>query len=75
MDETSTLVEILQFKSTFPCFRSNRHAVRDFRRRHYAHLSEPFLRDKARRLVAKSLRSTGTYLYDVFQKKTNGVNY
>mgnify|MGYP007048644879 CR=1 FL=1 len=38
-------------------------------------MSEWMLRDKARRLVKMSLRSTGTYLYDVFQKKTNGVSY
>jgi len=75
VDEAATLVEILQFRSTFPCFVHAPHAVRDFRRRHHAHLDEAGLRAKAKALVRRSANHAGTYLYDVFQRKTNGVAY
>ena len=47
----------------------------DFKKRHHAHLSTTDLRKKARALVAASANHVGTYVYDVFQHKTNGVSY
>ncbi|KAH8061586.1 phosphatidylinositol kinase [Aureococcus anophagefferens] len=76
VDEVTALVEIMQYKSTFPCFRARgAAAVSDFKKRHHAHLGEADLRKKARALVAASANHVGTYVYDVFQHKTNGVSY
>ena len=75
LDETSALIEIMQFKSSYPCFQGKADATAPFRKRHFPHLTEPQLRVKARSLVHQSLDSTGTYLYDVFQFKTNQVQY
>lgn len=76
VDEVTALVEIMQYKSTFPCFRARgAAAVADFKKRHHAHLGEAALRQKARALVAASANHVGTYVYDVFQHKTNGVSY
>ncbi|KAJ1455429.1 kinase-like domain-containing protein [Pelagophyceae sp. CCMP2097] len=75
VDETSTLIEIMQYQSRFPCFRGGRDAVASFRRRHHLQLDDAQLRAKARRLVATSLDSTGTALYDRFQYRTNKIAY
>lgn len=78
LDEVATLIEIMQFKSSFPCFtQANLHvnAAQQFRDRHFPHLDDTQLRAKAAVLVHQALDNKGTYLYDVFQKKTNGIAY
>lgn len=77
VEEVSTLIEIMQYKSRFPCFAAqrNKDVVRSFRARHFLRLSEDKLRAKARQLVRKSLDHSGTYLYDLFQYKTQGIAF
>ncbi|KAJ8605120.1 hypothetical protein CTAYLR_000435 [Chrysophaeum taylorii] len=77
LEEVSTLIEIMQFKSRLPCFRAqkNKDVVKNFKARHFLHLSDAQLRAKAASLVHQSLNNTGTYLYDVFQNKTNGIAF
>jgi len=79
LDEVATLIEIMQFKSSFPCFtRANKNVnvATQFRERHFPNVHDPDkLRAKARALARKALDNTGTYLYDVFQRKTNGIAY
>ena len=78
LDEVATLIEIMQFKSSFPCFtQANRgvNVAQKFRDRHFPHLDPEKLKKKAELLVKKSIDNTGTYLYDVFQYKTNRIAY
>lgn len=74
VDEVATLIDIMQFKSRFPCFQHG-DAVHAFRKRHFLHLAEPALRRKAASLVHQSIDHTGTYLYDLFQYKTQGIAF
>lgn len=77
VEEVSTLIEIMQYKSRFPCFvaQRNKDVVRPFRARHFLRLPEDQLRAKARQLVRKSIDHYGTYLYDLFQYKTQGIAF
>lgn len=77
LDEVSTLIEIMQHKSRFPCFSNQRgkDVVKSFRARHFPHLDDEQLRAKAKRLVSQSVGHSGTYLYDLFQYRTQGIAY
>lgn len=75
VDEVGTLIDIMQFKSRFPCFKHQRDTVHAFRKRHFLHLAEPALRRKAASLVQNAIDHTGTYLYDLFQYKTQGISF
>mmetsp|Transcript_12965 Transcript_12965/g.19412 ORF Transcript_12965/g.19412 Transcript_12965/m.19412 type:complete len:928 (-) Transcript_12965:48-2831(-) len=80
LDECATLIEIMQYKSNFPCFKKQSSAsvarvATKFRHRHFPHLSELQIRAKAKLLCLSSLKSSGTYLYDLFQYKSNNIAF
>ena len=70
------LVEIMMYKSNYPCFTGWRYgdgiALTRFEKRLMLRVSEHRVKRKALRLIRKSRGHFGTYMYDVFQKKTNG---
>jgi phosphatidylinositol 4-kinase A len=70
------LVEIMMFHSNYPCFSGSRYgkgrALPKFERRMMLRLPEPRVPRRARRLIRQSRKHFGTYLYDAFQKATNG---
>ena len=70
------LVEIMMYQSNYPCFSGSRYgngkALQTFERRLMLQVPEHRIKQKALRLIRKSRQHYGTYLYDVFQKATNG---
>jgi phosphatidylinositol 4-kinase len=70
------LVEIMMYKSNYPCFSGWRYgkgrALTKFEKRLMIRVPENRVKRKALRLIRRSKRHFGTYLYDVFQKATNG---
>jgi phosphatidylinositol 4-kinase A len=71
------LVEIMMYQSNYPCFSGSRYgngkALNKFERRLMLHITNDHrIKRKALQLIRKSRRHFGTYLYDVFQKATNG---
>lgn len=69
------MVEIMMYKSNYPCF-SGKHgggkALVGFEKRLMIHVPDKKVKRKALKLIRKSRQHMGTYLYDVFQKATNG---
>ena len=69
------LVEIMMYKSNYPCF-SGKHghgkALAQFEDRLMLKVPEHKVKARILRLVRKSRQHAGTYMYDVFQKATNG---
>lgn len=70
------LVEIMMYKSNYPCFSGwrygNGRALPGFEKRLMLRVPDHKVKAKALRLVRKSRQHIGTYAYDVFQKATNG---
>jgi len=70
------LVEIMMYKSNYPCFTGWRYgngiALERFEKRLMLRVPDKHVKRKALGLIRKSRRNFGTYLYDVFQNKTNG---
>jgi phosphatidylinositol 4-kinase len=70
------LVEIMMFKSKYPCFSGWRYgngkALAKFEKRLMLRVPDHRIKRKARNLIRSSQRHFGTYLYDRFQKATNG---
>lgn len=70
------LVEIMMYKSNYPCFTGWRYgggtALGKFEKRLMLDEKDKRIKRKALRLISKSKQHFGTYLYDAFQKKTNG---
>jgi len=70
------LVEIMMYKSNYPCFSGRRYgqgkALVGFEKRLMLHVPEAQAKRKALQLVRRSRQHFGTYLYDAFQKATNG---
>ncbi|KAL7577731.1 hypothetical protein ACA910_010495 [Epithemia clementina (nom. ined.)] len=70
------LVEIMMFKSNYPCFSGSKYgngkALVRFEKRLMLNVPDHRVRKRALKLIKKSKNSFGTYLYDVFQKATNG---
>jgi phosphatidylinositol 4-kinase len=70
------MVEIMMYKSNYPCFSGWRHgkgkALTLFEKRLMIKVPENQVKRKALRLIRKSRRHFGTYLYDAFQQATNG---
>jgi len=70
------LVEIMMYKSNYPCFSGSRYgngrALIGFEKRLMLRTRDSKVKAKALKLIRKSRRNFGTYLYDVFQKATNG---
>jgi phosphatidylinositol 4-kinase len=70
-----TLLEIMMFRSEFPCFAHNdgRKALHGFRKRLFLKLSDSEIQQKAEKMVRRSLNHIGTVLYDKFQLYSNGI--
>ena len=70
------LVEIMMFKSNYPCFTGWRYgngkALTRFEKRLMLDVPDKAVKRKALNLIRKSKQHFGTYLYDAFQKATNG---
>jgi phosphatidylinositol kinase/protein kinase (PI-3 family) len=70
------LVEIMMFKSNYPCFTGARYghgvSLKRFEERLMLNKKDGKIRKYALRLIRDSIEHTGTYLYDRFQKYSNG---
>jgi len=70
------LVEIMMYKSNYPCFTGWRYgggsALAKFENRLMLKVPDKKIKKKALKLIKKSKQHFGTFLYDAFQKKTNG---
>jgi len=70
------LVEVMMFKSNYPCFSGWRYgngkALTRFEKRLMLHVPNNQVKRRALRLIRRAKQHFGTYLYDVFQKATNG---
>eukprot|EP00797_Seminavis_robusta_P033699 Sro78_g042320.1 Phosphatidylinositol 4-kinase beta (981) ;mRNA; r:25167-28488 len=70
------LVEIMMYKSNFPCFSGWRYgngvALTKFQKRLMVWTPDRLVEREALRLVNSARGHLGTYLYDCFQKATNG---
>lgn len=71
------LVEIMMYQSNFPCFSGWRYgggiALPRFQRRLMVWTPDRNVEREALKLVNKARGHFGTYLYDCFQKATNGI--
>ena len=74
-DALSDLVDMMAYRSEFPCFRYNRHAAMQFRNRIMRHrgMKKPEVDKFIDQMVGQSWGHTGTGLYDDFQVLTNGI--
>jgi len=72
------LVEIMMYKSNYPCFTGWRYgkgqALTGFERRLMIKVPDSKVERRALRLIRISRQHFGTYLYDAFQKATNGYS-
>lgn len=70
------LVEIMMYKSNYPCFSGWRYghgkALAGFEKRLMLRVPDSQIKSRARRLVRRAKQHVGTYLYDAFQKASNG---
>merc|ERR1712150_330996 len=70
------LVEIMMYKSKYPCFSGSRYggdaAIVGFESRLMLRTDKKDIPRKAPNLIQKSINSTGTSFYDNFQYMTNG---
>jgi len=70
------LVEIMMYKSNYPCFSGSRYggdaAIINFQKRLMLTTPEKHIKKKALALIEKSIDSNGTWLYDKFQLMSNG---
>lgn len=70
------LVEIMMFKSNYPCFSGWRYgngkALTRFEKRLMLDVPDNQVKRRALNLIRRAKQHTGTYLYDAFQKATNG---
>ena len=68
------LVETMMVRSKFPCFQAmGRTALKMFKDRFRLDLKDSEVRAFVSDLASRSLRSRGTYIYDLFQRKSNGI--
>jgi phosphatidylinositol 4-kinase len=70
------LVEIMMYKSNYPCFSGPRYGgnkgLTGFQHRLMLGTPDRFVRKKALSLIEQSVDSTGTWAYDRFQQYSNG---
>lgn len=70
------LVEIMMYKSNYPCFSGSRYGgdkgLIRFQNRLMLHVPTKEIRQKALALIRTSKNHSGTWLYDRFQKYSNG---
>ena len=71
------LVEIMMYKSNYPCFTGTRYgggvSLKRFEKRLMLDVPDSKVDKKARKLIHNSIDSMGTKLYDVFQYHSNGL--
>jgi len=77
IDTLVTLVEITGYKSKLPCFNQpgggTARVVRELRQRLMLNLNDSQAEKRMRKLTAKAANSTGTKIYERFQKFSNGL--
>jgi phosphatidylinositol 4-kinase len=73
------LVEIMMYKSNYPCFSGPRYgggvSLKRFEKRLMLDVPDHKVEMKARKLIKRSMDHKGTKLYDVFQYYSNGYAY
>mmetsp|Transcript_11664 Transcript_11664/g.23380 ORF Transcript_11664/g.23380 Transcript_11664/m.23380 type:complete len:1066 (+) Transcript_11664:258-3455(+) len=73
------LVEIMMYKSNYPCFSGTRYgggvSLKRFEKRLMLAVPDNKVEIKARKLIKTSIDHAGTKLYDVFQFHSNGYAY
>ena len=70
------LMEITMLAPALPCFAGQGRApLEQLRQRLMLHVPDAELRDRVRQLVFLSHDHLNTYLYDRFQKMSNGIEY
>ena len=71
------LVEIMMYKSNYPCFTGTRYgggvSLKRFVKRLMLDVPDNKVDKKALQLITSSIDNYGTKLYDVFQKHSNGL--
>merc|ERR1712127_477533 len=71
------LVEIMMYKSAYPCFTGTRYgggvSLKRFEKRLMLDVPDAKVEKKALQLINSSMDNTGTKLYDVFQYHSNGL--
>ncbi|KAL9188958.1 hypothetical protein ACHAXT_011448 [Thalassiosira profunda] len=71
------LVEIMMYKSNYPCFTGTRYgggvSLKRFEKRLMLDVPDRKVEKKAMQLIASSIDSPGTKIYDVFQYHSNGL--
>ena len=70
------LVEIMMYKSNYPCFRGKRYgggiSLKRFEKRLMLHVPDKDVERRAQKLIDKSIDNFGTWFYDWFQHVDNG---
>ncbi len=73
------LVEIMMYKSNYPCFTGTRYgggvSLKRFEKRLMLDIPDAKVEKKALKLITSSIDNKGTKLYDVFQNHSNGLAY
>ena len=73
------LVEIMMYKSNYPCFTGTRYgggvSLKKFEKRLMLDLPDSKIEKKALKLIKSSIEHQGTKIYDVFQHYSNGYAY
>ena len=73
------LVEIMMYKSNYPCFSGTRYgggvSLKKFEKRLMLDIPDSKVDAKAKKLIKSSIDHSGTKLYDVFQYHSNGYAY
>ena len=71
------LVEIMMYKSNYPCFTGTRYgggvSLKRFEKRLMLDVPDTKVEKKALQLISSSIDSTGTKVYDIFQNYSNGL--
>lgn len=70
------LVEIMMYKSNYPCFTGTRYgggvSLKRFEKRLMLNVPDSKVEKKAEHLITSSIDHLGTKIYDIFQKQSNG---
>jgi phosphatidylinositol 4-kinase len=71
------LVEIMMYKSNYPCFTGTRYgggvSLKKFEKRLMLHVPDEKIEKKAMKLISNSIEHHGTKIYDIFQYYSNGL--
>jgi phosphatidylinositol 4-kinase len=73
------LVEIMMYKSNYPCFTGTRYgggvSLKRFEKRLMLDVPDSKIEKKALKLIKNSIDHHGTKIYDIFQYLSNGLAY